>query len=137
MANPQIRKQVYELTAADLDAFPVWTFALDEEGVESEDEATVRPYVVRGSLDPDEAMFVVRAKFRLADGRPARGYLTPSTDARDLGTSQPVIVTPTGQVGFWLGMIEPAPSEIVESYARLERAGHGDVFPVQFESDIP
>jgi len=38
------RKQVYDLTLADLQAAPVWEFALDEEGVAGQDEATVRPY---------------------------------------------------------------------------------------------
>jgi hypothetical protein len=38
-----VRKPVYDLTLADFDAAPVWEFALDEEGVAGQDEATVRP----------------------------------------------------------------------------------------------
>src|SRR5205814_561097 len=40
----KIRKQVYNLTAADLSEHPVWEFAEDEEGTEGQDEATVRPF---------------------------------------------------------------------------------------------
>jgi hypothetical protein len=46
------RKQVYELTVEDLRQHPVWEFALDEEGEEGQDEATVRPFVSSGSVDP-------------------------------------------------------------------------------------
>jgi hypothetical protein len=41
-----VRKPVYDLTLADFDAARVWEFALDEEGVAGQDEATVRPYEV-------------------------------------------------------------------------------------------
>jgi hypothetical protein len=37
------RKPVDELTASDLEAFPVWEFAMDEEGVEEQDETWVKP----------------------------------------------------------------------------------------------
>ncbi len=52
MSVARIRKQVYELTVDDLDRHPVWEFALDEEGEEGQDEATVRPYEPQGVLDP-------------------------------------------------------------------------------------
>ena len=55
----RIRKQVYELTTEDLERHPVWEFALDEEGEEGQDEATVRPYELQGTLDPAEGMFVI------------------------------------------------------------------------------
>jgi hypothetical protein len=38
------------LTLADLATSSVWEFALDEEGVEGQDETTVRPYAVRRSM---------------------------------------------------------------------------------------
>jgi hypothetical protein len=70
----KIRRQVYELTLDDLSKFPVWEFALDEEGEEGQDEATVRPYEVTGALDPSDGMFVVRASFTLADDSKMQGY---------------------------------------------------------------
>ena len=72
-----IRKQVYELTAGDLEQRPIWEFALDEEGEEGQDEATVRPWTGNQPLDPADGMFVVRAVFELADGTKLTGYLTP------------------------------------------------------------
>ena len=46
----KISKQVYNLTADDFSAYPVWEFASDEEGEEGQDEATVRPYSLRDPL---------------------------------------------------------------------------------------
>jgi hypothetical protein len=54
----KIRKQVYELTTDDLEHFPVWEFALDEEGDEVQDEATVRPRESSAPLNPEEGMFL-------------------------------------------------------------------------------
>src|ERR1700735_3746644 len=68
MSATRIRRQVYELTLADLERFPVWEFALDEEGEEGQDEATVRPYAASGALDAAAGMFIVRAKLTLSDG---------------------------------------------------------------------
>src|SRR2546426_6168227 len=101
----KIRKQVYLLTLADLEKYPVWEFALDEEGEEGQDEATVRPYEVSQALDPSHGMFVVRASFTFADGSKMDGYLTPPVQGNDTpGTLQPVIVTTAGQVGLWCGI---------------------------------
>src|SRR5437773_1340523 len=101
----KIRKQVYELTVQDLREHPVWEFALDEEDKRGQDEATVRPFISSGSVDPGAGTFIVRARFTLADGTPFVGYLTPRDDPNDLGTIQPQIVTERGQVWFWMGVI--------------------------------
>jgi hypothetical protein len=55
--------QVYGLSLADLERFPVWEFAFDEEGEPGQDEATVkpRPHLADG-VDPDEGLFVVEPK---------------------------------------------------------------------------
>ncbi len=132
----KIRKQIYELTVEDLNRFPVWEFALDEECVQGQDEATVRPCEISGPLDPSDGMFVVKASFTLADGSKVQGYLTPPVTADDsLGTLQPVIVTAAGQVMFWCGMRVPSPNELAQQYRSLGRdANH--VFPIWFESQV-
>ena len=133
----RIRKQVYELTTEDLEQHPVWEFALDEEGEEGQDEATVRPYEVQGTLDPAEGMFVVRARLTLADGTELTGYLTPPVQGdSSLGTLQPAVVGPTGQVSFWCGMVQPEPNRLADSYAVLGKASAAQVFPIRFESDV-
>lgn len=131
-----IRKQVSDLTPADLKECPVWEFALDEEGVEGQDEATVRPMPAAYALDPGAGTLVVRATFRLADGTKMEGYLTPPPDAEPgLGSIQPVIVSGLGQVGFWMGVIRPQPSDLAKLYLRLGKSA-SQVFPLQFESNV-
>jgi len=135
---PRIRKQVYDLSLSDLRRFPVWEFALDEEGEEGQDEATVRPFPFQyvGVLDPSWGMFVVYASFVLADGTSMWGYLTPSRDPTDLGTIQPIIVSPQGQVFFWCGTLEPTSEGISASYGRLNKTSFKQVFPIQFASEV-
>jgi hypothetical protein len=132
----KIRKQVNELTLDDMSKFPVWEFALDEEGDEGQDEATVRPYEISGALDPADGMFIVRAVFTLADGSKMRGYLTPPVQGDDgMGTLQPVIITDRGQVLFWCGILSPSAQTLAQSYERLGRNA-ARVFPIQAASDV-
>jgi hypothetical protein len=137
MSNMRIRRQVYELTVDDLEQHPVWEFALDEEGEEGQDEATVRPYEVHDLLDPSDGMFIVRARITLADGTRMMGYLTPPVQGDStLGTLQPAVVVGESQVSFWCGVLEPKPTEIAESYALLGKSSADQVFPLRFESDV-
>src|SRR5207302_3482510 len=138
LSTVPIRKSVADLPLADLAGWSRWAFALDEEGVEGQDETTVRPYAVDGPLDPAAGMFVVRARFGLADGTLMSGYLTPPVQGEaDLSTFQPIIITPAGQVVFWCGMIVPDAATIAENYARLGKADASQVFPLRFESAVP
>lgn len=101
MSTDDLRRQVYELSPADLERHAIWEFALDEEGNEGQDEATVRPYAVDGLLDPADGMFVVRARLTLADGTALMGYITPPVQGETgLSTFQPAVVVPGGQVSF-------------------------------------
>jgi hypothetical protein len=137
VSSARIRKQVYDLTVADLEQYGVWEFALDEEGEEGQDEATVRPYESHGPINPSEGMFIVRARLGLADGTQLKGYLTPPVQGdSSLGTLQPAVVVSGGQVSFWCGMLEPERGHIAASYARLGKASASQVFPLRFESDV-
>lgn len=132
----KIRKQVYELSTSDLESFPIWEFALDEEGEEGQDEATVRPYEGSPPLDPSNGMFVVRARFDLADGTRLQGYLTPPADgSAGIGTVQPIVVTTQGQVMFWYGAIAPSAATLGAAYEKLGRR-ESAVFPVQYASEV-
>jgi hypothetical protein len=132
----RIRKQAYELTSQDFEQFPIWEFALDEEGLEGQDEATVRPYSVAGSLDAAEGTFLVKAQFLLADGTRMGGCLTPSLDGNaDIGAIQPVIMTPGGHVDFWNGIFRPKPEELKRKYELLGRTAER-AFPIKFSSAI-
>lgn len=137
MSSERIRKQVYELTPEDLDRHAVWEFAMDEEGDEEQDEATVRPVQPKGPLDPADGMFVVRARLELADGTQMRGYLTPPGQGDwGLGTLQPAVAVDEGQVSFWCGMLAPEPAQVMACYALLGKSLASEVFPVRFESDV-
>src|SRR4051812_16904883 len=132
----KIRKQVYELTLEDLAKYPVWEFALDEEDVEGQDEATVRPHSISGALNPSQGVFVVAACFTLADGSTMRGYITPpADDEAGLDTVQPQIVTECGQVGFWCGAMEPDAATRQGFYNTLGKQSDA-VFPVGYESSV-
>jgi hypothetical protein len=131
----KVRKQVYELTVDDVRKFPVWEYALDEEGEEGQDEATVRPCEISGALDPSVGMFIVRAAFTLADDTKMFGCLTLDQGDGGLGTLQPVIITKRGQVLFWHGVLAPDAQTLAQSYAKLGRNA-ARVFPVQVTSDV-
>jgi hypothetical protein len=132
-----VRKQVNELSTSDLLRFPVWEFALDEEGVDGQDETTVRPYQYTGDLDPSWGTFIVRASFVLADGTRMQGYLTPPHPRdRGLGGIHPVITCPQGQILFWRGMMKPMPQEISGSYRGLGKASPAEVFPIRVASEV-
>jgi hypothetical protein len=131
-----VRKQVFKLTPQDIASHPVWEFAYDEEGVAGQDEATVRPFETDGALDPCAGMFVVRAVFTLADGSSLGGYLTPPPPGdSSLGTSQPIVVTDAGQVGFWRGIKAPETIELARCYSQLARTAD-QTFPITASSAV-
>lgn len=130
------RKQVYDLTLADLDSVPVWEFALDEEGVAGQDEATVRPYEVAFPADvTGHGGLVVRAAFTLADGTNLRGYFSPQpVSLRRPGWVQPVVICDTGQVNFWHGIRRPTQNQMMDKLAKLGKQA-AEVFPLRYRSD--
>jgi hypothetical protein len=131
-----VRKQIYDLTENDLQRFPFWEFALDEEGVEAQDEATVRPVLCDGAIDPAGVVLIVRARFTLADGTQFLGHMTVDAgDAIDLSIAQPSICLASGQVGFWFGITAPERQEIDTAYKLLDKTAD-QVFPLAFESDV-
>jgi hypothetical protein len=137
MSAVRVRRQVDELTPEDLERFPVWEFALDEEGEEGQDEATVRPYEAMLPLNPSDGMFIVRATLTLSDGTSFKGYLTPPVQGETgISTFQPAVVVPNGQVSFWCGMLAPQPDHIAKCYSLLGKSSSKQVFPVQFASDV-
>jgi hypothetical protein len=132
----KVRKQVYNLTLADFDRFPVWEFALDEEGEEGQDEATVRPFQFIPPLKPSDGLFVILSDFILADGTRMQGYLTPpAQETNDVRMSQPIIMTEHGQVALWYGILKPSAETISENYRLLNKTS-AQVFPVRFKSTV-
>lgn len=117
-------KQVYELTAADLERHPVWVFPMDDS---VEDEASLRP-VKRGEIVPDGLQRIGRAVFTDGIGRSWTGYMylgggVDVEDARPVAWCNDVCIT------FWNGMIAPSREYLV----RIRDAGIQ--WPVHFRTD--
>ncbi len=142
----KIRKQVYGLTLDDVARHPVWEYALDEEGEHGQDEATVRPVAIE-EIDLQHSSYMVRARFQLADGTAAIGTVTVSGlpddgiikidgDRDGNARRQPVILTKSGQVGFWFGGMKPKDKEIADAYLALGRKTPAAVFPITYKVDM-
>jgi hypothetical protein len=61
------RKPVDQLTVKDLEAFPVWEYALDEEGTEGMDETWVKPIDTQ-VVPADSFSLMVASVVKLANG---------------------------------------------------------------------
>jgi len=131
-----LKKQVYDLTLDDLQLSPVWEFAHDEEADAGQDEATVRPVIDLQSLDAIEAMCIATAVFYLADGTEMHGFVSPGTPG-DMhpGHLQPTIITSSGQVAFWFGIVQPIPEKMEDAYKVLGKRPQ-QIFPMSFSLTV-
>jgi hypothetical protein len=103
-SGASIRKQVYELTAKDFSDYPIWEFCSDEEDVEGQDEATVRPTDKAELKDELPGSCVIAANVKFADDSLGIGYLYNYDDG-DIGCVQPNLLTESEQINFWLGWL--------------------------------
>lgn len=87
--NLESRKPVDLLTPEDFAVFPVWEYAIDEEGVEGSDETWVRP--LGTTIVPLRGYTHVAADFTAICGRAYTGYVTLSTLDGVPGVCQGVI----------------------------------------------
>ena len=130
--GPAVRKQVGELQLSDLHGCPVWEFALDEEGLDGQDEETVRPQPDIARVDPRAGVFVVRAEFVAADGTAFEGFISPD-ERRHVAYVQPTIVADGRHIRFWFGIVAPAPAVLEASYRVLGKTPP-ELFPVRYHS---
>jgi hypothetical protein len=126
------RKPVDELTALDLEAFPVWEFALDEEEADEEqDETWVKP-VPTGEVPADGPALSVAVVLRLANGQVYPGVMFCDTHA-GLDIAAIALLTTEGRLLF---SQSDSPSEIRRNLKRLGLA-HRDVFPLDYCTRVP
>lgn len=132
----RIRKQFYDLTGEDLSRFPTWKFALDEIGEPDCDEATVRPYRVKGTLNPDSGMFIVRTDFVLADGTFMHGYITPAVSYAEglprMAGAFPSILSGSQPVSLYTGPVRPPRTYLSWAYKCLQKSSK-QVFPLRYK----
>jgi hypothetical protein len=131
-----VRRQ--ELTADDVQSVAVWEFTLREK-VTGPNEGELRARPTLGSFDHAVVLNggTVRARVTLADGRELLGILSPvhRSVAEPLRQMQPAVLTPSGQVHFWLAH-EPTREEVEKGYELLD-ADAETVFPVSVQADVP
>jgi hypothetical protein len=131
----------------DIACFPVWEYALDEEGLEGQDEATVRPVDHRIPLDLAPSSYFVRARFTLADETthvglvelhqiPGDPIIIVEGDVWSASKRRPVIVTAEGPIGFYFGALGPRPDDIARAYRLLGGRHPKAVFPIKYISDV-
>src|SRR5689334_18367596 len=85
------RKPVTELTPADLEVYPVWEFAIDEESVPGQDETWVRPIESR-AIPVGRYSLSVATEFRTACGRTYPGFSMVSTGPGNLDIGEGIIL---------------------------------------------
>ncbi len=72
-----MRKPIDELTVEDLDVYPVWEFATDEEDIEGQDETWVRP-LRTSTIEEGAGGLSVAADFVTASGKELEGFVSVS-----------------------------------------------------------
>ena len=130
----RIRKQCCDLTAQDFERFPIWEFALDEEGRPGQDEATVRPASVRRGANIAAGQFLVLGIFSFPNGRVRLGVLTAGGGS-DVGATQPSLFLTDRLLNFYLGGLLPPKAELKRD-ARLLAAVCDKPFPIHYYSAL-
>jgi hypothetical protein len=72
------RKPIDKITTKDLDAFPIWEFATDEEDIEGRDETWIRPVKAK-VVPPDAYSLSVAADYQTASGKALTGIVGVTT----------------------------------------------------------
>ncbi len=86
------RKPVVELSVEDLKVFPIWEYALDEEGIEGRDETWVRP-VPKKKIPKNAYSLLVAADFQTAAGEQYQGFVEVATAGGKVDIRPGVIVS--------------------------------------------
>jgi hypothetical protein len=133
----RIRKQMFDLSDADFKEYAAWEFCLDEEGVEGQDEETVRPSSLRDIPGNSFGSYLVAADVAFGDGSKASGYLF--SDESDVVSASPLAFMRSEKVMFQIpGSFSPEKAEerkeCLYSQLGMDRAS---VFPVTFTSLVP
>ncbi len=132
------RKPVVDLAASDLRRFPVWEYALGEEGTDGQDETWVRP-IDSAAIPKDEYSQIVAADFWTATGQSVEGFMIVTT------AKQPIEIDPGALVGRFGYCVLPSISrdEAQERNAPWQTkardavvfalgAAEEEVFPIRF-----
>ena len=125
-ATEKTRKPIDELTVYDLDDFPIWEFAIDEEDVEGQDETWVRP-VLADCIGRDAFSLSVAADFRTKSGARFEGFMDVTSVSEEI--CQGSILSGGRYLRVFSETTAKDRRDIAEALALPER----DVFPMAFE----
>ena len=127
-SNLSTRKTVYQVTREDFTAFPIWEWALGEEGAESEDESFVRPTPLTAIPKRESAQFVVAANATLRQGNviPACAQVTVRGDTAN--------VSPMS-IFLYDRHLDIAAVETTRALSQLTQAV--DNYPASWELEVP
>jgi len=130
--NLATRKPINELTVADLETYPIWEFADDEEGVPGRDETWVRP--VATCVVPSKAFSItVAAEITTASGQMYPGFVGCSS-FNGLDVNAVGILVKGEYVVFQVHLLLPSLRE--RAIAKLGLT-ENEVFPLQYAVRIP
>lgn len=133
------RREVHELTAADLREHPAWWFPPPDGHLTGPDLGTVMPADAAaadasGACEFPPGRWLVRAVFTLADGTAFDGHVSyVAGESPDAATQEPTLCTPRGQVPLWHGVVVPdahAVARMLEQVGRPRAA----VFPLRWRA---
>jgi hypothetical protein len=128
------RKSITSLTQADLEAFPIWEFATDEEGHLGRDETWVRP-LKASSIPLNSYSLSVSAQFQTPTGSLLHGFISVNT-AGGLEAVHGAVLASGNYVFIpWPGY-EGAKQSAKEAAAQLSLAVP-DLFPLRFRLALP
>jgi len=130
----RIRKQVYDLSTEDLRRYPLWEFCLEEEGIEDQDEATVKPSDDTEVPGYSPGTFVVATDFQLSDGSLMEGYIY-SGEGDDFSCIQPNLIVDSGQINIWFGIQVPEVEKLKKIYDLLEKTRE-QLFPICYKTRV-
>jgi len=134
MATPRTRKSISDLTQKDIQDFPVWEFATDDEAIEGRDETWVRPLICQ-SIPSDAYSLSVRANFKAPTGQEFIGIVSVSTSA-EFETVHAAILTHDDYIFIPWPSYPEARQSAAEAASQLSIAVN-DLFPLHFELALP
>jgi hypothetical protein len=125
-ASESTRKSVTDLTVDDLDAFPVWEYATDEESVDGQDESWVRPLPV-ARLPSQAFSLSVASDFECPNGTQLEGIMDVTTAVEFPVTSAVLFIR--GRYTYVGGV--PGSWERQRIAEELD-ADEADIFPLRY-----
>jgi hypothetical protein len=128
------RKPIDSLTPEDFATFPIWEFAMDEEGVDGQDETWVRPVDAR-AIPRSAYSLAVGARVTLANGRVVTGLCQVSTAGEV--EIELVVVVPPGHYVFIPKSSDVGTGPMRRLLEVLGLASVPEFFPAHFELIAP